>query len=248
MILYFTGTGNSRYIAEYLGKALEDEVINLFDMIRSKSYGMFKSEKPFVIVCPTYAWQMPRLLRDYLLKSSFKNAKDIYFVLSCGSEIGNAEKYLKLFCEEKKLNFKGVFQIVMPENYILMFNTPEGDEAKSIIKAAASDIDRAAICIAKGLENHLSVGFVDRLYSGIVNKLFYAAYVKDSKFRVLSSCNSCGLCEKLCPLGNIKLSLGVPVWMGNCTHCCACISHCPKEAIEYGKSTVGKTRYTFPKL
>jgi len=36
---------------------------------------------------------------------------------------------------------------------------------------------------------------------------------------------------------------GKPHWLGNCTHCMACICHCPAEAIEYGKKSEGKRRY-----
>ena len=37
------------------------------------------------------------------------------------------------------------------------------------------------------------------------------------------------------------------VWGSDCTHCMACICDCPAEAIEYGKKSVGKPRYTFEK-
>lgn len=48
---------------------------------------------------------------------------------------------------------------------------------------------------------------------------------------------------RLCPLNNITLEDGKPLWGGNCTHCMACISYCPTEAIEYGRRSVGKPRY-----
>ena len=56
-----------------------------------------------------------------------------------------------------------------------------------------------------------------------------------------------GKCAEVCPLQNIKLKDGKPVWGGNCTHCMACISYCPTEAIEYGKKSLGQVRYTVEK-
>ena len=53
---------------------------------------------------------------------------------------------------------------------------------------------------------------------------------------------------ELCPLNNIHLESGRPVWGKNCTHCMACICYCPKEAIEYGKKSKGKPRYHFEAL
>ncbi|MBS5951111.1 MAG: EFR1 family ferrodoxin, partial [Clostridium sp.] len=53
----------------------------------------------------------------------------------------------------------------------------------------------------------------------------------------------CGKCVKLCPLNNIELVKGKPKWGEKCTHCMACISRCPKEAIEYKNKTKGRNRY-----
>ena len=61
-------------------------------------------------------------------------------------------------------------------------------------------------------------------------------------------CIGCGKCVQLCPLNNIRLDKDKPVWGSNCTHCMACICYCPKEAIEYGKRSVGKPRYHFEQL
>lgn len=55
------------------------------------------------------------------------------------------------------------------------------------------------------------------------------------------------MCKK-CPLNNIKLINGKPVWNKNCTHCMACICYCPVKAIEYGKKSKNKPRYYFEQL
>ena len=62
------------------------------------------------------------------------------------------------------------------------------------------------------------------------------------------ACIGCGKCVELCPLSNIYLENGKPVWGKNCTHCMACICYCPKEAIEYGRKSKGKPRYHFEAL
>ena len=56
-------------------------------------------------------------------------------------------------------------------------------------------------------------------------------------------CIMCGMCARVCPLDNIRLKDGSPVWGSSCTHCMACINRCPMEAIEYGKRSQGKPRY-----
>jgi len=60
--------------------------------------------------------------------------------------------------------------------------------------------------------------------------------------------DACGQCVKNCPMNNIALENGKPIWGNQCTHCMACICYCPTEAIEYGKKSIGKTRYHFEQL
>ena len=96
MILFFTGTGNSEYVAKRIASLLGDDVLNLFSRIRNKDYSEIHSEKPFVVVCPTYAWQIPQILRDYLKNTALTGSKQIYFAMTCGDSIGDAGSYLEI--------------------------------------------------------------------------------------------------------------------------------------------------------
>lgn len=190
---------------------------------------------------------MPRIVTDWVKRAALSGSKDIYFVMTCGGSVGDAGKRLKKLCEEKGMNYCGCEAIIMPENYIAMFTTPPEDEALKIIEQSESMIDRAALSISRDesfLPQDISLG--DKMNSGIVNDLFYLTWVHAKKFYATDRCVSCGLCVKLCPLSNISLKDGKPVWRDNCTHCMACICRCPEEAIEYGKHSVGLPRYVFP--
>ena len=58
------------------------------------------------------------------------------------------------------------------------------------------------------------------------------------------SCNGCGLCMRNCPAHAITLRDGKPIWAAQCFQCLRCINECPQQAIQYGKSTAGRRRYT----
>lgn len=248
MILYFSGTGNSEYAAKRIGRAVNGQVVNLFEKIRSHDYSEMHSSTPWVIVVPTYAWRIPRIVQNWLENTTFTGNRDIYFVMTCGGNIGNAGKYLEKLCSTKKFHYLGCFEIVMPENYIAMFSTPEEKEALEIIRKSESAIDKAALLI-KNSESFPkpSLTFKDKLNSGIVNTVFYPAFVHAKKFYAGGSCISCGKCVHVCPTDNIHLENGKPVWGNSCTHCMACICRCPTEAIEYGTHSKGMPRYLCPK-
>jgi len=248
MILYYSGTGNSEYVAKMIGDQLDDTCLNLFERLRLHDIHPIDSKKPFVFVCPTYGWQIPHLLRDWLKEVKLEGTKDIYFVLTCGADIGDAQTHLSKLCQDIKMNFKGCIDIVMPENYIAMFDAPNQKEALEIIKKSQSSIDRA-IMIIKNKENIYNdqITLIDQLKSGIVNKIFYAFFIHDKKFKVSDACIGCGKCAKECVMDNIVMVDNKPTWNKNCTHCMACICGCPSQAIEYGKASLNKPRYQCPK-
>ncbi|MDE6659951.1 MAG: EFR1 family ferrodoxin, partial [Eubacterium sp.] len=190
----------------------------------------------------------PHILRDWLNHTSLLGSKDIYFVMNCGSDIGNSEKYIKKICKAKNMIFKGCAEIVMPENYIAMFDAPKEDEALKIIDEADPVIEKIANQILNN-ENldEKKISISDKFKSSIVNAVFYSVFLHSKKFTVSDACISCGKCEKLCVLNNIKLIDGKPKWEDNCTHCMACICNCPIGAIEYGNASKGKPRYHCPK-
>ena len=249
MILYFSGTGNSKYVARRIADVLGDEIVNLNDCIKASDTSSIETGERVIIVTPTYAWRIPRVVRDWLLKTELRGARLAWFVMTCGSEIGNADKYNRELCAEKAISCMGTAQIVMPENYIAMFSAPQADEARQIVAKAEPSIDRAIAAIQRNqpfapTRNNL----YDRFMSGPVNLIFYKFFVNADAFTVSDACISCGQCAKRCPMNNVTLKDGKPVWGKACTHCMACICYCPVSAIEYGKKSVGQPRYHFEAL
>ena len=248
MILFFSGTGNSAYAAKRIGNGIGDEAINLFERIRNHDNAAIHSDRPWVVVVPTYAWRIPRLVQHWLEHTELAGNRNIYFVMTCGDNIGNAGKYLRKLCAEKNLHYRGCAAVIMPENYSALFPTPTLTKALKTIHKAEGVIDQIVAYIRNGESLPQPViTFQDRITSGIVNGLFYPLFVHAKKFYATAACISCGKCVNVCPTKNIRLENGKPVWGKSCTHCMACICRCPKEAIEYGQHSRGLTRYVCPK-
>lgn len=247
MIVYFSGTGNSQYCAKFLADRLQDECLDVFPFVRSRKAISLYSDKPWVFVAPTYAWQLPHIFQNLLDTGHFRGSSDAYFVMTCGSDIGNAAQQNREICKAKELVYHGTLPVVMPENYIALFKAPDTAKAQAIIEAAGPVLERGAAFIKSRRVLPLPpAGFIGRICSGAVNAAFYPLIVRAKPFRVTEACTHCGKCEAVCPLGNIRLTDGKPVWGSECTHCMACICKCPVSAIEYGRASVGKVRYQCP--
>ena len=244
MIVYFSGTGNSRYCAQFFSNQLDDEVLDASHYIKHQIAAELVSGKPWVFVAPTYAWQLPVIFRDFIRSGSFMGNTDAWFVMTCGSDIGNAGAYIKELCKEKGLNFRGVLDVVMPENYVAMFDVPDKKEAAQIVAAARPILEQGAKLVVENQDfPEKVIGVKDKAKSGKIHDVFYKKFVCDKDFYATDGCISCGKCVEACVLRNITLKNNRPIWGGNCTHCMACICGCPVEAIEYGKKSQGKPRY-----
>ncbi len=242
-VLSYSGTGNSRFIANRIAEALGTRISDLNGMIKGKKKTVFDDED-LVLVTPTYCWRVPRIVTSFLLGCDLSAVKRIWFVMSCGDEAGNAPSYNRSFCEEVQAVYMGTAPIVMPENYIAMFEVPDKDEAISIIRKSEGRIGEVIEALLKREKiKDPDISLIDRIKSGPLNPVFYKVSVKADGYWVNDGCISCGICVKKCPLNNIRLEDGRPVWGKDCTHCMACICYCPKEAIEYKRISKGKFRY-----
>ena len=247
MIIYFSGTGNSRYAAALLADRLGDQLLDAGACMKEGKKVEITSEKPWVFVSPTYAWQLPRVFESFIRNGIYSGSREAYFVMTCGNEIGNPEKEIQRLCRVKGFVFRGVLEVVMPENYVAMFAVPEAEEAAAIVEKARPVLEAGAEQILKGEPfPERSSGTLARLKSTAANSVFYSTMVKAKAFYATDACSGCGLCEKACPLNNIRMEDGKPCWGNDCTHCMACICSCPLLAIEYGKKSQGKPRYQCP--
>ena len=78
MILFFSGTGNSNYVAKRIADALGDEIVNLNARIKASDTSLVETGERVIIVTPTYAWRIPRVVRDWLRKTELRGAKQVW--------------------------------------------------------------------------------------------------------------------------------------------------------------------------
>ena len=179
MIIYFSGTGNSRYCAQMLADKLEEELFDSFYHIKNGIAAELVSGTPWVFVSPTYCWQLPHIFEEFIRMARFEGCKEAYFVMTCGSDIGNASEKIAKLCEEVGLNYRGVLPVVMPENYIAMFEVPESELAKRIVLVAKRPLLKVVRTIRKGEKlPEPKVNLADKFKSGPLNPIFYKLFVK----------------------------------------------------------------------
>ena len=249
MIFYFSGCGNSRYIAENLAKELNDKLIFIPEAKREKQFDYTLAENERVgFVFPIYSWRPPVLVSDFIRKLHFNRQPDyVWVAVTCGDNGGYADRVFRQQLEDAGLPLHADFCFVMPNVYVNMagmsIDSPEVaqrkiEEAQDHLPSVVQDI------VCRRVVAEMRHGLFPRFKTNVIGKGFYK-WVSDEPFFTTNACVSCGKCVTVCPLQNITLEDGRPKWHGNCTNCDACYHHCPQHAIQYGKATKGKGQYYF---
>lgn len=251
MIFYFSGTGNSKWIAETLSKALSDRIISVSDALLNKDffYSVSMNEK-IGWVFPIYSWGPAPIVLDFISKLRIDGYNPginyCYMVCSCGDDTGYSAEIWKKALSKTGIEGNAAFSVQMPNNYILL---PGFDVDKKEIEE--EKLKKAPVRLAEIIEKIKSFQYIDDITTGsykyiksrIVYSLFRKFGTSDKAFAADNKCNGCGLCERTCPVKNITLESKSPVWHGNCTMCLSCIHRCPVRAIDYGSQSIKKGRY-----
>jgi ferredoxin/flavodoxin len=256
-IFWFSGTGNSLYIAKRLSAQLDG--LPLISMAGgSPPDGVFDGNAAKIgFVFPAYYNNLPRDVRSFIEKLDVKPDTYIFAVITMGGFGNGTLAALRKALATKGLKLYYGACIHMPANFVLMYNPANPDKSEKASDNADKRLRRIAADISERNRNkvsfkeNLAFKFFTKLEQGLIVKKYpftaenlYNSYINvDAAFSVSEKCTGCGLCEKLCPARNIKLENGKPKWQGNCEHCVSCISWCPVRTIEYESNTQARRRY-----
>ncbi len=249
MILYFSATGNTQFLATELAEKLGDDCIDLLSRIKNNDLSEIRSDRPFIILTPVYVCEMPRFLSKYFRKVKLTGDRRVYFIANSAGYGGITGYLAKKLFRRKGMQFMGYSEVVMPRNYFIGHYPPQTrDEIQSRLINACRQTDEIAQTIKSGGKLRARYVFMfEKLITIPFNPVWSKYKMPAKDFFANSKCIGCGKCERLCPLNNISIVGKKPKWGDNCTHCMACIGNCPAEAIEYGNISREKGRYSFQK-
>ena len=135
-------------------------------------------------------------------------------------------------------------------NYAPLYKTEsEENNVKQLdkVEAGVADIARTVEKKEAGYFNPFK-GPLPRILTAIAYPV-YKRGRKTNKFTVNNDCSSCGLCQRVCPRGVIRLENGKPTWTAKqCELCLACLHRCPTASINYGKKSYKNGRYVNPRV
>ncbi|HQP31053.1 MAG TPA: EFR1 family ferrodoxin [Deltaproteobacteria bacterium] len=245
-IFYYTGTGNSLWVARQAAEALGDADV--------RSMSAWLQARPAIdstsigLVFPVYIWGVPAPVMRFV--AALPDLRDRYFFAFAtnGGQVSNTLVQLQKLMAGRGLRLSAGFDIPMPSNYIPWGGPGPRQVQEQRFQAAQAKIAANAAGLKLRRDTPIEKG---PLWQRIVFSAIYKAcfgYVPrmDAKFFADEKCTNCGVCAKVCPARNITIESGKPLWHHTCEQCFACLQWCPTEAIQYGKRTVRFERYHHP--
>ncbi|MFX1496913.1 MAG: EFR1 family ferrodoxin [Promethearchaeota archaeon] len=249
-IFFFTGTGNSLNIAKVLAENLGDcELIPIAKTGQTEKIESVTENVGFIF--PLYYFGLPQIVYNFLEKLSPYKSEYFFSVITSAEDknefpfqqINNALKI-----KGKKLN-SGFF-INMPNNYIMGYNVSSEAHKRKLFDKVPNQVQSISEMIKQKKDN-LNKEILEKIIerNARINKNFRNEVNEmDESYYATENCNGCGICEKVCPVNNIKIINGTPKWHHKCQLCLACMHFCPEQAIQFGNDTLKAGRYHHPEI
>lgn len=252
MIIYFSGTGNSRYVAQALARQLNDKAVSIEDAELTLKLSSYES---LGLVFPVYAWGLPHIFATFIrqrLTELRGTTNYLWSVMTCGDDVGFADRLLQRELQEAMgRSFDAVFSVQVTETYVCLpgfdIDTPEVAQQK-VTKTDAALAEYADLILQHRSVERLVRGPIPHIYHYVLRPFFNRWLVTDRHFHVdADRCTHCGRCARECPAHDIRLVDGLPTWPeDSCTMCLRCFHHCPARAIDWGRFTKDKGQKVIP--
>lgn len=249
VIYYFSATGNSLVVARDLAQRIGNaQVVPITHALKHKEVPLCDVVG---IVFPVYMFGVPLIVAEFVKSLRVKTGVYVFSVATLGGLPGRAHSQINEMLRKNSIKLAAGFSVRMPGNYTPLYDTISEDKQKEMFKKEKERVgDIADIVRERKVMPVEEKPFLPNL---LLYKLLYkggSAMIPLSAkdFWYTDACTKCGLCAKVCPVANIEMRDGHPVWLDHCQHCMACLHWCPVEAIQYKKSTIGRKRYHHPEV
>lgn len=235
-ILYFSGTGNSLYIAKKAQSRLGGQIKYIPNYVGNGS-----EFERLILVTPIYSYGMPTFVYDLIPR--LNKSTELVIIQNYGGMVAGADYFIYRYAVEYGLNIKAVYTLKMPENFTTTFTVPRF-YIKLTLKSADKRIDKVIDrIIYKDYRIPKKCKTKEKVY--LKNKSNW--HLIGERFSVTDNCVKCGKCISICPVNNISMSDNRIAFSNKCVACLGCYHRCPQKAIVY-KRNKKKDRYVNPNV
>jgi len=243
LTLYFSATGNSKYIAELFSKEMNAKPISIEE---DANFTQEIKEHDTIAFCyPIYGSRVPRILREFVVKymGELSGKKLIIFVTQVAFSGDGARVFTDMFWE-------GTIEVIYAEHFKMPSNVGNVPLWKPTKRRVQRYLARAEAKMARTCDNIREGIVVKRGFSRFSQFLgniqgrawqgnskepapakFSAEQMAKTGVKIHRQCTACNICVAVCPMKNLENCQGAIKAKGDCTVCYRCVNRCPHRAI-----------------
>jgi Pyruvate/2-oxoacid:ferredoxin oxidoreductase delta subunit len=251
-LLVWSGTGNTRHVAERIAETAR--TLGAEGCVRTPtSTARAYPPKPTLLglLAPTHGFTAPwPILKAALTLPNVRGSDAFVLVTRGGTKIagrimpgfeGTAAYLPAALLALRGARIRGVGAIDMPLNWTVIVPPADLASVTAIVERGDAQVDEFSRRVLKGEAVYMGLA---QLFLGVLILPLSLGYVLIARlilakiFFADERCIACGLCEKNCPQGAVKLhgKGRHPYWTYLCQNCMRCMSDCPTSAIQGGQA------------
>jgi len=248
-IIYFSGTGNSLYVANKIADELNiSQIMSVKEL--EKNEVTYEGEV-LGIIFPTYYARIPLIVQETIEKLRISKRTYVFCIVTHGGGPSVVLKRLNNLLSKKGIHNKSGFLIKMPGNNIFNYGAVSDKRINNLIFKSIQKISTVAKKINLRIviwdKSYLVIDtLIDFAFTLVTNKIVDNINRTSDDFTTNSTCIACGKCVELCPRKNIEIIGLKPRWKEKCEKCATCIQWCPRESINWKSKTHSRRRYKNP--
>lgn len=240
-IFYYSGTGFSLKAVKIIAEQIGDDV-RITPIVGAMKQKDKKSDAERIgFVFPMHAFGVPDFVIEFIKNFRFGNPKYTFALITRGGAPTRMHKEMNKLLKVHGIKLDAFAYATAPNTFDTIFKIHKHPDPE-VVKAQkrfTEDITTFSQRINNN-EHFYDIGYRDRFSEYILfpfmrwlsKKTRYFSLEND--FYSDDSCNSCGMCEKMCLSGKIKIKDEKPVWQKEveCQFCLACLQLCSSRAIQ----------------
>lgn len=241
LLLYFTGTFNTRYLTGKLRDRLEKELgwqVTTFEIDPLDDSRLDLYQYDIIgLGYPIHGYCAPWAFLKFIRRQKFKRGQNVFIYKNSGeTEHANdaSSKYVLRKLRRCGVKVRNEYHFLMPYNIHFRFDEKL---VREMLMMDEKLMDILILEVSRGIPNRKRMKLWPRLVSMVVSRPQYIGGDLNSfLYRTdMDKCLDCGLCIRRCPTRNIyKDSDGVIRFRHHCLMCMRCSLYCPADAIHIG--------------
>lgn len=243
-LYYFSGTGNTLYLAQRLADEIGNcELVSISSAMKQKT--IVDAAERVGIIFPVYCFGTPIIIKEFLNKLQVQSGSYLFGCSSYGGLLAGAMRIFQKEAIAAGHTLRAGFAVQMPGNAIMVYDRVADKKQKKMFDTFEKRIPEIAGKIKEKAPHKMEqFPFPFNLLLSALHNPFMKSLPQSAKqFHTTESCKLCGQCEKVCPVGNIEIIDKKVLWGEKCEQCMACIQWCANEAIQFADKTANRSRY-----